>query len=381
MELIILLKMKINQITLKNFRNYKDCFVEFDPFINIFIGKNAQGKTNLLEAIYILSMSKSFKTNLIEELIYFGEDFAKIQGQIVSHEQDMNLEIVLSTLGKKAIINHKEIKKTSDYVGYLNVVLFIPEDLMLIKGSPRLRRKLIDIEISKISPIYMYNLNKYNKLLKERNKYLKMLHEKHKGYDEYLEVLSEQMARIQVDLIKKRIEFVDLLDKISATIYDYISFHEEKLHIQYKSVYKDISYEGILEKYKKTYQRDISYSQTMDGIHKDDMLMFLDDKDAVVYASQGQQRSIVLAIKIGLLELIKKEIGEYPILLLDDVLSELDDVRKTKLLNLIQGKVQTFLTSTSVDGIHHQVIDMAKKIVIENGQVKGEDNGRKQSRT
>ncbi|MFR7590723.1 MAG: DNA replication/repair protein RecF [Longibaculum sp.] len=381
MELIILLKMKINQITLKNFRNYKDCFVEFDPFINIFIGKNAQGKTNLLEAIYILSMSKSFKTNLIEELIYFGEDFAKIQGQIVSHEQNMNLEIVLSTLGKKAIINYKEIKKTSDYVGYLNVVLFIPEDLMLIKGSPRLRRKLIDIEISKISPIYMYNLNKYNKLLKERNKYLKMLHEKHKGYDEYLEVLSEQMARIQIDLIKKRIEFVDLLDKISATIYDYISFHEEKLHIQYKSVYKDISYEGILEKYKKTYQRDISYSQTMDGIHKDDMLMFLDDKDAVVYASQGQQRSIVLAIKIGLLELIKKEIGEYPILLLDDVLSELDDVRKTKLLNLIQGKVQTFLTSTSVDGIHHQVIDMAKKIVIENGQVKGEDNGRKQSRT
>lgn len=369
--------MKLNQLTLKNFRNYQDCLVEFDPYINIFIGQNAQGKTNLLEAIYILSMSKSFKTKIIEELIYFDQDFAKIQGQIVSHDQNMNLEVILSTFGKKAIINHKEIKKTSDYVGYLNVVLFIPEDLMLIKGSPRLRRKLIDMEISKISPIYMYNLNKYNKLLKERNKYLKMLHEKHKGYDEYLEVLSEQMARLQVDLIKKRNEFVNLLDEISATIYAYISLHKEKLHIEYKSGYKDISYEGIIDKYKKSYQRDIAYSQTMDGIHKDDMLMFLDEKDAVVYASQGQQRSIVLALKIGLLELIKKEIGEYPILLLDDVLSELDDVRKTKLLNLIQGKVQTFLTSTSVDGIHHQVIDMAKKIIIENGQVKGEDNGRK----
>lgn len=373
--------MLINSIQLKNFRNYKDCFVEFDPYINIFIGKNAQGKTNLLEAIYILSLSKSFKTKVIEELVYFDEDFAKIQGNIVSHHQNMNLEVVLSSLGKKAIVNHKEMKKTSDYVGYLNVVLFIPEDLMLIKGSPRLRRKLIDMELSKISPIYMYNLNKYNKLLKERNKYLKILHEKHKGYDEYLEVLSEQMAKLQVDLIKKRVEFIHLLDEISSTIYNYISLNQEKLHIEYKSVYKDISYESILDKYKKNYQRDIIYSQTMDGIHKDDMLMFLDDKNAELYASQGQQRSIVLSLKIGLLELIKKEIGEYPILLLDDVLSELDDVRKTKLLNLIQGKVQTFLTSTSIDGIHHQVIDTAKKIVIENGQVKGADNGRKESRT
>ena len=368
--------MKIHSIQLKNFRNYIDCSVKFDPFINIFIGKNAQGKTNLLEAIYILSLSKSFKTKVIDEMIYFDQDFAKIQGQVINNQKTLNLEIVLSKLGKKALINHNEIKKTSDYVGYLNVVLFIPEDLMLIKGSPRLRRKLMDMEISKISPIYMYNLNKYNKLLKERNKYLKMLHEKHRRYDEYLDVLSEQMARLQVDLIKKRIEFVDLLNDISSTMYDYISLHKEKLRIEYKCIYKDLSYEGILEKYQKNYQRDISYSQTVDGLHKDDMLMSLDDKDAVTYASQGQQRSIVLAIKIALLELIKKEIGEYPVLLLDDVLSELDDVRKTKLLNLIQGKVQTFLTSTSIDGVHHQVIDMAKKIMIEDGQVKGESNGR-----
>lgn len=369
--------MKINNLVLKNFRNYSDCSVTFDPFINIFIGSNAQGKTNLLEAIYILSLSKSFKTNIIEELIFFQQDFAKITGQIVTNEKNMNLEIILSALGKKAIINQKEIKKTSDYVGYLNVVLFIPEDLMLIKGSPRLRRKLMDMEISKISPIYMYNLNKYYKLLKERNKYLKMLHESHKKEDEYLEVLSEQMAKLQIDLLKKRIEFVGLLNDISTSMYDYISLHKEVLNIEYKSIYKDISYEGILKKYQKNYQRDIAYSQTMDGLHKDDMIMSLDGKNAMLYASQGQQRSIVLAMKIALLELIKKEIGEYPILLLDDVLSELDDIRKTKLLNLIQGKVQTFLTSTSIDGIHHQVIENAKKIYIENGQVKGESNGRK----
>lgn len=368
--------MKINHLELKNFRNYETCFVEFTPFINIFIGKNAQGKTNLLEAIYILSLSKSFKTNIIEELILFEKEFSKLKGNITTNNKNMNLEIVLSTLGKKAIIDHKEIKKSSDYVGFLNVVLFIPEDLMLVKGSPRLRRKLIDMEISKISPIYMYNLNKYNYLLKERNKYLKMLHDKHLNADEYLEVLTEQMASLQVDIIKKRIEFIDLLDSIASSMYDYISLHKEILNIEYKCIYKTIDYETIFYKYQKNYQRDISYSQTMDGLHKDDMLMFLDGKNANMFASQGQQRSIVLSIKIALLELIKKEIGEYPILLLDDVLSELDDVRQTKLLNLIQGKVQTFLTSTSVEGIQHQVIKKAKKIYIENGQVKGEQDGR-----
>lgn len=369
--------MKIHSIQLKNFRNYIDCSVKFDPFINILIGQNAQGKTNLLEAIYILSMSKSFKTKVIDEMIYFDQDFAKIQGQIINNQKTLNLEIVLSKLGKKALINHNEIKKTSDYVGYLNVVLFIPEDLMLIKGSPKLRRKLIDMELSKISPIYMYDFNKYQRLLKERNKYLKLLNEKHLKADDYLEVLSEQMARLQVQLLKKRIEFVELLNEISAKMYDYIALHQEVLSIQYKTHYKDMSYEGILEDYRKNYQKDIAFKQTTHGIHKDDLVMCLNQQDAITYASQGQQRSIVLAIKIALLELIKKEIGEYPVLLLDDVLSELDDTRKTKLLNLIEGKVQTFLTSTNIDGIHHQVIDKAKKIVIENGNVKGESYGRK----
>ena len=161
--------MKIQHLELKTFRNYQNCSLDFHPFINLFIGQNAQGKTNLLESIYLLSLSKSFKTNVISEMIYFHEEFAKITGYIESNQRERKLEIILSQLGKKAIIDHKEIKKSSDYVGYLNVVLFIPEDLMLIKGSPKLRRKLIDMEISKISPIYMYNLNKYQKLLKERN--------------------------------------------------------------------------------------------------------------------------------------------------------------------------------------------------------------------
>lgn len=364
--------MIIKDISLKNFRNYKECKISFDPFMNIFIGKNAQGKTNILEAIYLLSLSKSFKTHILEEMILFDSDFAKLITHVQTNRKNIDLEIVLSKLGKKAMINSTEITKSSDYVGYLNVVLFVPEDLMLIKGSPKLRRKFVDIELSKISPIYLFNLSKYKKLLKERNQYLKLLHDSHKKEDLYLEVLSEQLAKLQVDLIKKRIEFIELLNDITKKMYSYISLNKEELNIKYKSSYKEITYEFILDKYKKNYSRDIHYSNTVDGIHKDDIEIYLDEQDASTYASQGQQRSIVLAIKIALLELVKKEIGEYPVLLLDDVLSELDDVRKTKLLNLIQDKVQTFVTTTSIDGIHHDVINKSKKIYIVEGNVKGE---------
>lgn len=364
--------MIIKDISLKNFRNYKECTISFDPFMNIFIGKNAQGKTNILEAIYLLSLSKSFKTHIIEEMILFDSEFSKLKTHVQTNKKTIDLEIVLSKLGKKAMINSTEITKSSDYVGYLNVVLFVPEDLMLIKGSPKLRRKFIDIELSKISPIYLFNLNKYKRLLKERNQYLKLLHDSHKKEDLYLEVLSEQLAKLQVDLIKKRIEFIELLNDITKKMYSYISLNKEELSMKYKSSYKEITYDFILDKYKKNYSRDIHYSNTVDGIHKDDVEIYLNENDASVYASQGQQRSIVLAIKIALLELVKKEIGEYPVLLLDDVLSELDDVRKTKLLNLIQDKVQTFVTTTSIDGIHHDVIDKSKKIYIVEGNVKGE---------
>lgn len=369
--------MLIKDITLKNFRNYKECSISFDPFMNIFIGKNAQGKTNVLEAIYLLSLSKSFKTNILDEMIYFNEEFAKLSTHVSTSKKDILLEIIISKLGKKAMINSSEISKSSDYVGYLNVVLFVPEDLMLIKGSPSNRRRFIDMEISKISPIYLFNLNKYKKLLKERNKYLKILHDKHLDADDYLEVLSEQMAKLQVDLIKRRIEFINLLNEITKKMYAYISQNKEALSIVYKSHYKQYDYEFILNKYKEQYSKDIRYCSTNIGIHKDDIEICLNNQNAGTYASQGQQRSIVLSIKIALLELIKKEIGEYPILLLDDVLSELDDSRKSKLLNLIQDKVQTFVTTTSIDGIHHEVIRNAKKIFIENGRMKGVDTWKK----
>lgn len=362
--------MIIKDIELKHFRNYDHQELVFDPLINIFVGDNAQGKTNALEAIYLLSSSRSFKTHIIEDMIQFNEQSAVVSGHVISNNRPITMKIALTKKGKKAFINMNEIARTSDYIGYFNAILFLPEDLQLIQGSPRLRRRLLDQEIAKISPIYAYNLAKYQSLLKERNAYLKQLSEQHKQADTYLDVLSEQLASLQVDLINRRQAFVSLLNEFSQSLYQYIA-EDEALQITYHCQYKEISEQAILAKYQDNYSRDIMYRTTVDGIHKDDLHITLNQRNATLYASQGQQRSIVLAMKIALLEIVRKEVGEYPILLLDDVLSELDDTRKEKLLNLISNKIQTFMTTTSLDGIDHEVVKKAKKLVISSGHLEG----------
>ena len=293
--------MRINNLELTDFRNYNHFFIEFDQGINILIGGNAQGKTNIIEAIYLLSVCKSFRTHINDQMIQFDHDFAKVKGNVFSNERMHQLELILSKESKKAKVDGKDILKISDYVGYLNAVVFVPDDLSLVKGSPSIRRKFLDLELSKISPIYVFYLTKYNRLLKERNQYLKLLNQRRGKYDEYLETLDEQLAEVQI---------------------------------------------------------------------KEDMKIFIDNKSAHQFASQGQQRTIVLSMKIALIELIKEEIGEYPILLLDDVLSELDDQRKTKLLDILNNRIQTFITTTSIDGIEHHVIKEAKKININHREEK-----------
>lgn len=362
--------MIVNSLNLSNFRNYNHFFIEFNQDINILIGNNGQGKTNLIEAIYLLSVGKSFKTHINKQMIMFNNDYAKVKGEIISNRKRRNLEMILGSDFKRAKIDNQDIYKISEYVGYLNVVVFIPDDLYLVKGSPSNRRRFIDLELSKISPIYVFNLSKYNSLLKERNKYLKVLNQKNHDSDEYLEVLDEQLAKLQIEIIKKRIDFVKKLDKKVALIYQMIAKRDnERIKLNYICFVKnEYTYENILALYKKNYQRDIRYMQTHVGIHKDDLGIYMNDNAADLFASQGQQRTIVLAMKIALIELIKDEIGEYPVLLLDDVLSELDETRKNMLLDILNKKIQTFITTTSIDGINHQIVAKAKKIYIESGK-------------
>ncbi len=368
--------MKINYLNLISFRNYDVLNLEFNSQINIFIGKNAQGKTNILEAIYFLSTTKSFKTNQLKEIIRFDKEFSKLLIHIDTKEGKKTLELILSKYGKKGKINRLEIKKSSDFIGLMNVVLFTPDDLQLVKGNPKLRRKLIDIEISKMSKNYLYHLKQYNELLKERNIYLKKLKEQKKQADLYLEVLTEQLAKEQYVIINKRKLFINQLNDIASQVYNHISQDGQLLGLKYKSSMNVDSVEEIVSRYKELYQKDIYYAQTNEGIHKDDITIELDRKSANLFASQGQQRTIVLSMKIALLELIFKESGEYPILLLDDVLSELDQNRQTQLLDLIENKVQTFITTTSIEGIDHRLIKSSNKIYISNGKVIGENNGR-----
>ena len=362
--------MKVNSLCLDNFRNYNHFFIEFDRDINILIGSNGQGKTNLIEAIYLLSVGKSFKTHINKQMIMFDCEFAKVKGEVTSNNKLRSLEMILGSDFKRAKIDDQDIYKISEYVGLLNVVVFVPDDLYLIKGSPNNRRRFIDLELSKISPIYVFNLSKYNNLLKERNRYLKILNQKNRDGDEYLEVLDEQMARLQVELIKKRIDFIKNLNQKVTSIYNLIAKNDnEKISLRYRCFLKqELTYENILALYKKNHQRDIRYMQSHLGIHKDDLKIFMNGNAADLFASQGQQRTIVLSLKIALIELIKDEIGEYPVLLLDDVLSELDEARKNMLLDILNQKIQTFITTTSIDGINHQIVEKAKKIYIKGGK-------------
>ena len=272
-------------------------------------------------------------------MIMFDQSYTRVSGHVVNGTRPYDLKVVVSKEGKKAFINDKAVSKTSDYLGYFNVILFTPQDLQLIKGSPKMRRTLIDTEISNKEP------------------------------DMYLEVLSEEMAELEEDLIQRRMKFIELLNEISGQMYAYIS-GKEKLVLRYHTHFKDISKEGILDKYKKNYKRDIFQGTTVDGVHKDDLKIFLDENDAGMFASQGQQRSIILSMKIALVEIVKMQIGEYPVLLLDDVLSELDEERKMKLLNLIDHKVQTFITTTHFDLGYHHSLDDALVLRIEKGTLK-----------
>ena len=246
--------MKVNSLCLDNFRNYNHFFIEFDRDINILIGSNGQGKTNLIEAIYLLSVGKSFKTHINKQMIMFDCEFAKVKGEVTSNNKLRSLEMILGSDFKRAKIDDQDIYKISEYVGLLNVVVFVPDDLYLIKGSPNNRRRFIDLELSKISPIYVFNLSKYNNLLKERNKYLKILNQKNRDGDEYLEVLDEQMARLQVELIKKRIDFIKNLNQKVTSIYNLIAKNDnEKISLRYRCFLKqELTYENILALYKKS---------------------------------------------------------------------------------------------------------------------------------
>ena len=358
--------MKIKHLAVKNFRNYDLASFTFSDSTNVFIGKNAQGKTNLIEAIYLLSIAKSFRTRSNDEMIHFGKEYARIFGHVESKSVYRDLEMILFNEGKQAKINGAKCTKTSEFVGHFNVVVFTPDDLFFVKGSPKNRRRFMDIELSKISSLYLSYLNSYQHYLKERNQYLKKTIFSQKKDDVYLSIITEQMVDVMIKIAHKRNEFIIKINKIANEVYKKIAGKDENIEIKYDTFFdtNTCTKEDLIEIYKKNEDRDHKLTITNQGVHKDDLVILLNDKPAAQFASQGQQRSIVLAIKIALLEYIYQESGEYPVLLLDDVLSELDITRQNLLLNLVSSDIQTFITTTSIEGIEHEVIKKALKIEI-----------------
>ena len=367
--------MNVESIRLINFRNYTDALVELNENTNIFVGKNAQGKTNLLEAIYICATGKSFRTNKDKELINFDKKAAYIGAKVKVDNKEKLIEIKYDLKGQKRIkLNKIELKSQRELDSGINVVIFSPEDLKIVKGGPIERRSFLDTSISQIRPVYKYNIAKYNKILIQRNNLLKSgksLHE----IENLLDIFDIQLVKTGTDIITTRLDFVKKLSDMIFHIHSRLTKGEEKISVEYNS---SVSFEcwdkkaiekGFIEQIYSNRQKDLQMGVTSVGPHRDDMNFFINGKDARIYASQGQQRTIVLTIKLAEVEILKMDKGVYPVLLLDDVFSELDLDRRRYLVNSFSNS-QTIITTTEVIDLK-ELSNVNKTIFyIENGKIK-----------
>lgn len=341
---------------------------------NIFIGKNAQGKTNLLEAIYICATGRSFRTNRDKEIINFNKNEAYVGAQINIGKYEKFIEIKLEREKTKRIrVNKTELKSYKELYSGLNVVVFSPEDLKLVKDGPGERRSFLDMEISQIRPIYNFNINRYNKVLFQRNNLLRSS-KFGKNISGLLEIFDIQLAKIGTDIILERKKYIEELSKIANITHNKITLSSESLKLNYISNIEILDdkiemEKRYLDKLKKYIEKDIESASTQLGPHRDDILMTVNNNELKTYGSQGQQRTAVLSIKLSEVELIKKERGIYPVLLLDDVFSELDEQRRKYLIKSFED-MQTLITVT--DAIDLKEMEMIEKSIfyIENGKLK-----------
>ena len=337
--------MNIRSIELKNFRNYENLEISFDEGTNILFGDNAQGKTNILEAAYMSGTTKSHKGSRDREMIRFGEEEAHLKTVVVRGGREYQIDMHLKKNRAKGIaIDKIPIKKASELFGILNIVFFSPEDLNIIKNGPAERRRFLDSELCQLDRIYLADLTNYNKILAQRNKLLKdMIYRP--SLSDTLPVWDMQLIETGKKIIRRRKQFVDELREIVSDIHYLISGGKEELFLKYEPNIDDIFFEDELSRAK---EKDKKLCQTSVGPHRDDLLFSIGDVDIRKYGSQGQQRTSALSLKLSEIELVRKSISDTPVLLLDDVLSELDSSRQNYLLNNISD-TQTIITCTGLD--------------------------------
>ena len=365
--------MYLKKIELKNFRNYQEEEVVFHNRVNIITGKNAQGKTNLIESLYILSLGKSFRTSRDAEMIGFGLEFCRVKGTAEKEDHELEVEISINSEGKIIKIDGVKIAKNIDILENVYMVVFSPEDLKIVKDEPEKRRKFIDRELCQLKPVYFKNLARYKKILQQRNTLLKQTEVK----EDLIAVWDESLVEYGSKIIQERKRFIDQLNILSKIISRNITNGREEIEVFYES---NIEYKETLEeqkhffkeRLKKNMQQDVIRRNTSAGPHKDDIKISVEGIDIRHFGSQGQQRTAALSMKLAEIKLIKEETGIDPILLLDDVLSELDAERQNDLIHSLK-EVQLFITTAELGEEVRKNLPSGYTFVVENGKVKKQD--------
>ena len=361
--------MIIKSLELANFRNYEELNISFDKGTNILYGDNAQGKTNILEAIYVSATTKSHKGSKDKEIINFNKEEAHIRTYLEKENVETRVDMHLRKNKSKGIaIDGQKIKKAADLMGLLNVVFFSPEDLSIIKHGPAERRRFADMELCQLDSFYLYNLNHYNKIIGQRNKLLKDMYFQPE-LKETLNIWDSQLVSFGSKIIERREQFVKQLGDIIFDIHKKLSGGKEELVIAYEP---DVSIEDFEKQMKYNQDKDIRLKQTTTGPHRDDFSFVVNGVDIRKYGSQGQQRTAALSLKLSEIELVKKISKDTPVLLLDDVLSELDSNRQNYLLNSI-GNIQTIITCTGLDEFINNRFEINKIFKVTNGTVNCEN--------
>ena len=363
--------LKINKLYLRNFRNYLDLEIDFNDKLNIIIGNNAQGKTNILEAIYFLSITKSFLSVNEKTLIFRDKEFSMIKGDVVNSNFNKKLSILINDNGKKIEVNQKIIKRNIDYLGNLRVIIFSPDDIRLLKDSPGNRRRFLNIELSQLYDKYVKLLSEFNIVLKQRNEYLKII--KNGNFNqEYFNILNDKYASLAVEIYIYRNNFINKINEYITDKYYFIS-GDNNLVVKYisdTSISNRIDMKNsLLNRLIDNKNREVMYGNTMIGPHKDNFCFYLNESNLSLYGSQGQLKMAILALKLAEIDVFRSVTGETPVLLLDDIFSELDIEKRNKLIKFLNDDVQTIMTTTDLSEIDNELVKIANIYKIENGTI------------
>ena len=361
--------MKIKSLKLKNLRNYDLLKLEFDDATNIFYGDNAQGKTNILESIYLSGTTKSHRGTKDRDLVQFGQEESHIEAVVEKNGITYQIDMHLKKNSPKGIaINKIPIRKASELFGIINIVFFSPEDLNIIKNGPSERRRFIDLELSQLDKVYLNNLSNYNRIVNQRNHLLKDITQQ-RNLMETLDVWEIQLIQYGNKIMDRRKQFVNEINKIISNIHKKLTGQREEIHLIYEPSIGNLTLEQALSKNR---ERDMKIKSTSVGPHRDDICFMAGNLDIRRFGSQGQQRTAALSLKLSEIELVRQSIHDTPVLLLDDVLSELDKHRQNYLLDSIHD-IQTLITCTGVDEFVNHRFSINKVFHVQDGQVAKEN--------